>query len=130
MYSAPSLVSNNVQPPVGPKNNFKQIWKLYIMGSVAVDENGIPVGQKERPNRLFIGVQETKLYSTFLARTITLISEIVIQLVCFQWLSLLFVWLTKGMFAWNCFKTKLRDTPVELLETREGAEYIVSYILV
>ena len=40
-----------------------------------------------------------------------------------------FVWLTKGMFAWNCFKTKLRDTAVELLETREGAEYIVLYIL-
>ena len=41
-----------------------------------------------------------------------------------------FVWLTKGMFAWNCFKTKLRDTAVDLLETREGAEYIVLYILV
>ena len=42
----------------------------------------------------------------------------------------MFVWLTKGMFAWNCFKTKLRDTAVDLLETREGAEYIVLYILV
>ena len=36
----------------------------------------------------------------------------------------------EGHVAWNCFKTKLRDTAVELLETREGAEYIVSYILV
>ena len=42
----------------------------------------------------------------------------------------MFVWLTKGMFAWNCLKTKLRDTAVDLLETREGAEYIVLYILV
>ena len=36
----------------------------------------------------------------------------------------------EGMFAWNCFKTKLRDTAVEMLEAREGAEYIVLYILV
>ena len=40
-------------------------------------------------------------------------------------------WLTKGMFAWNCFiknNTKIREyTAVEFLEAREGAEYIVLY---
>ena len=35
------------------------------MGRVAVDEIGVPVGQKEQPNRLSIGVLETKGCSTF-----------------------------------------------------------------
>ena len=30
----------------------KTLWKLYIMGNVKVDEIGVSVGQKERPNGL------------------------------------------------------------------------------
>ena len=46
------------------------------MGSVAVhvDEIGVPIGQKERPNRLSIGVQETKGCSTFHPRQVRIVA--------------------------------------------------------